>query len=404
MTQTFLFLGISYTSSIFLIFALLLCTLSFFFNKKGKYLISKVLFFFYIDSVILTASIYLDNPLLTHYYYIVIYITTFVFDFSEILYLIGIIIVNVSFVFFGKAFSQIFLFGTLRTCISKEQNFIILLGILSFALLSLLTHLYYQNNNQKFIIDINSKLKISTSNASLHTADLLVLGEACSHFLKSSIYVFNVFIGRIENGLLKNKNIDDLLSSFTIIKASINEEERFINSVFEYNKLISINPVYTTFSINQMIKSELENIQKEKKDINFSILCKKDYFVSTDIFLVSKIIDVLVENIYCYNTNIEKKIEIQIFENRNVLSINFIDNGIGILPAYSEDIFRPFVRPSTEENIEGVGMGLLKARKAATKIDAEIILLHTSKNGSTFQLNIPIKTNENGYKNCICRR
>ncbi len=79
------------------------------------------------------------------------------------------------------------------------------------------------------------------------------------------------------------------------------------------------------------------------------------------------------------------------------MTINFTDNGIGINETYRENIFKPYIRINSIENVQGTGIGLLKAKKMAELIDAQIILAESSDSGTTFQL--IINTNDKKDEN-----
>ncbi|MCJ1888575.1 ATP-binding protein, partial [Pseudomonas sp. LA21] len=72
--------------------------------------------------------------------------------------------------------------------------------------------------------------------------------------------------------------------------------------------------------------------------------------------------------------------------NKSNLTINFTDNGVGINEADRENIFKSYIRINSIDNVKGIGIGLLKAKKAAELINAQIVLAQSSDSGTTFQL------------------
>jgi light-regulated signal transduction histidine kinase (bacteriophytochrome) len=277
----------------------------------------------------------------------------------------------------------------------EKSNLILLLGNLGLILSLIYVYLYYINAKAKKLINLNRKLKKSKINLKEQSRDHFLFSEASNHFLKSPIYIFNAFIDKIENGINENKTYDELKPYFSVIKHSIEEEEKFINNMFDYNKIILTTAQKKETEIISLLKKILDNFKQNHSHFQYNILENKDQvFIKTDEILFEKIILIITENAYLYNNNAIKKIEVTVEEAEKNITITFKDNGIGINTAFREKIFKPYVRLNTLENIPGTGIGLLKARKASNLINAQINLVNSSNNGSIFKLSINKYTNE----------
>ena len=108
--------------------------------------------------------------------------------------------------------------------------------------------------------------------------------------------------------------------------------------------------------------------------------------LKTDAQLLNKIITIIAENAYHHNKSQVKSLEIIYSTNKNNLTINFTDNGVGINEADRENIFKPYIKINSIDNVKGIGIGLLKAKKAAELINAQIVLAQSNDFGTTFQL------------------
>ena len=396
LTQALLFLTISYyKSSVFCVIISLGSTLSFFFNSRGKYLFSKIFTILYFNLMIFTASCFFSHPFLSYYYLPVIVASTFIFNSKETKYLFIVNIVSITLLLFENTTLQRYLpsFNVDQT--PEKSNLVILLGNLGLILSLIFVYLYYINTKAKKLINLNKKLKESKISLKEQSRDHFLFSEASNHFLKSPIYIFNAFIDKIENGIKENKSFEELKPYFSVIKHSIDEEEKFINNMFDYNKIILSIAQKKDIEINFLLEDILEAFKTEHKNFQFSISKKGNKFtIKTDQNLFEKIILVIVENAYLYNNNKIKKLNVTIEENLKQIIITLKDNGIGINPVFTEKIFKPYVRLNTLENIPGTGIGLLKARKAAQLINGKINLVNSSNYGSTFQLSINKYTNE----------
>lgn len=394
--QCFLFLSISYyASSIFCIVVMMGCIISFYLNYRKLYLFSKIFVMLYLNFMIFMASCYFSHPLLSYYYLPVIVASTFLFNSKETKYLFTVNFVSIIFLLFENTSLNQYLPSFHKDPHPEKSNLILLLGNLGLILSLIYVYLYYINAKAKKLINLNRKLKKSKINLKEQSRDHFLFSEASNHFLKSPIYIFNAFIDKIENGINENKTYDELKPYFSVIKHSIEEEEKFINNMFDYNKIILTTAQKKETEIISLLKKILDNFKQNHSHFQYNILENKDQvFIKTDEILFEKIILIITENAYLYNNNAIKKIEVTVEEAEKNITITFKDNGIGINTAFREKIFKPYVRLNTLENIPGTGIGLLKARKASNLINAQINLVNSSNNGSIFKLSINKYTNE----------
>lgn len=65
------------------------------------------------------------------------------------------------------------------------------------------------------------------------------------------------------------------------------------------------------------------------------------------------------------------------------------DNGIGVAPEFRDKIFRPFQRLHTDEEYEGVGMGLTLARKIVARHGGRLWHESAPGRGSVFVVSLP---------------
>lgn len=391
----YLFLGV-YNSAIYCLGLLLTPLLVYYFNYKRKYLLSKVFILVYYNVIIFVSSCYFSHPYLSYYYIPVIIGSAIVFNSKELKYLLLIIFLSFSLLILENTSLSRYLPRFYQDVTYEKTTFIVLVTHINFIVGLVFMYAYYMHLKLKRLIKLNKTLKDAKIKLKNQTSDYFLFSEASSNFLKSPIYVFNTFIGKIEQGINENKSYDELKPYFSVIKKSIDEEEKFINNMFDYNKIILTTPQKKSSNLTEIITKNLETFKKNKPDFEYNI-DDQEINLKIDSDLLSKIVTVIVENAYYYNKKSVKSLKIIYIADKNNLTINFTDNGIGINETYRENIFKPYIRINSIENVQGTGIGLLKAKKMAELIDAQIILAESSDSGTTFQL--IINTNDKKDEN-----
>jgi len=97
----------------------------------------------------------------------------------------------------------------------------------------------------------------------------------------------------------------------------------------------------------------------------------------------------LIANAIKYRTPGEAPaIHVGVRETSEHWEISVTDNGLGIDPAFAEQIFEPFRRLHTWDAIKGTGLGLAVGRKIAESHGGRIWVTSTPGEGSTFTFTI----------------
>lgn len=391
----FYFLISANLNGLFCFASLPLIPIVFLLNSKRSYLAVRVIILLYFIFNSFMQSFYFSHPFLSFYYLSIIVTSTLIFSTKEIKYLLAINLLCVTLLVFENTALIEYLPRIPAKQHSDKINFIVLLGNMSFILGIVFLYLYSMNLKARRIVALNRKLKDSRIKLEEQSNDHLMFSQASSHFLKSPIYIFNTFIDKIEGGLNQQKSLKEMEHYFDVITQSINEEEKFINNMFDYNKIILTTPLKKNTNLVHLINENLENFKKNHPNFIYTN-SNIDVFIKTDEELLSKIVFIIAENAYFYNVNQIKQLDISFELLKNQIKINFRDNGIGISESYQENIFKPYVRINSIEDVHGTGIGLLKAKKAAELINAEFILESSNNSfGANFQLILNINNNTN---------
>ncbi|MCD4773783.1 MAG: hypothetical protein K8R41_10420 [Bacteroidales bacterium] len=192
------------------------------------------------------------------------------------------------------------------------------------------------------------------------------------------------------NGKTKLNTIED--DDIESVEAAMNTIQRrsdgLLNFVKTYRDLTRIpKPNFRHFEIKDLFEksSDLLKPKMEKNNILCSIkVFPEDLKLTADPDLIEQVVINLILNSIDAVKNVENpKISILAFENLNKrITIDFIDNGIGIKSDILDKIFMPFFTSKKE----GSGIGLSLARQIMHLHKGTISVKSTPEKGTTFTL------------------
>ena len=97
----------------------------------------------------------------------------------------------------------------------------------------------------------------------------------------------------------------------------------------------------------------------------------------------------LVSNAIKYSGDEDPRVEIAVEQWGDRCLFSVTDNGIGIDPAYVEQVFEIFNRLHSADEFEGTGIGLALCRKIVTHHGGDIWVDSEPGTGTTFQFTLP---------------
>jgi len=111
--------------------------------------------------------------------------------------------------------------------------------------------------------------------------------------------------------------------------------------------------------------------------------------IEADVTLLRQIFRNLIINAVKFNHSEKKHVELGWCDRRDIYELTVRDNGIGIDPRYTEQIFRVFQRLHTRKEYDGTGLGLAIVKKAALKLNGTVGVESAPGKGSTFFVTLP---------------
>lgn len=135
----------------------------------------------------------------------------------------------------------------------------------------------------------------------------------------------------------------------------------------------------------------LHQINANINQVSIKTCVSQEATFRTDVTVIQLIFNNLLANAIKYQRKTEpnKSVDIQIKVEKGVAVITMEDNGIGIEPMYTEEIFEMFFR-ATKEGI-GSGFGLYNVKDALNKLNGTIRVESVVNEGTKFIVTIPTK-------------
>lgn len=151
--------------------------------------------------------------------------------------------------------------------------------------------------------------------------------------------------------------------------------------------------IFALVTSNEIIENAIKKVQKLAKQKNISIHTNmQSYTIKAHKENLTQVISILLDNAIKYSPG-NTKITITSRKTSTHGIIAITDQGIGIGVKDKEHIFDRFYRADssrTKQDIPGYGLGLAIAKKIIAEHHGSIHVTNTSKNGTTFTINLPL--------------
>lgn len=140
--------------------------------------------------------------------------------------------------------------------------------------------------------------------------------------------------------------------------------------------------------VNVVVRDILDQLSEHRgfSRMNFRIDIPPDEKLVANHFLIRTILQNLIENSIQYQDYNREQSVLRIAVQRKEVTTDIIveDNGVGIDPAFHQDVFKMCYRAS--ESRDGTGLGLYLVKKAVEKLDAKMSLRSSPGQGTRFTL------------------
>ncbi|MEO8234542.1 MAG: HAMP domain-containing sensor histidine kinase [Flavobacterium sp.] len=209
-----------------------------------------------------------------------------------------------------------------------------------------------------------------------------------SHELRTPLTIIK---GTLEVLIRKPRNQDEYKEKINFCISEVNRLNYLVDQLlllarFENQKQsIKIEKTYLNAIILDIVSQYSSIIQT--KNIHISSNFDKDYYVTSDNYLLSIIINNLISNALKYSNN-NSNINVCISENNGKIKCQITDFGIGIPKEDLEKIFNQFYRSKSIENteIKGTGLGLSIVKRLSALLNIDVKIMSQQNIGTTVVL------------------
>jgi two-component system, OmpR family, sensor histidine kinase ArlS len=187
--------------------------------------------------------------------------------------------------------------------------------------------------------------------------------------------------GKIDVLLLKTRSENEYIKALKEIETEVQNHSKIIESLQTLN---NINASKYNFA-NVDLEVLVNRINQSAFEL---VLIGENFIVKGNETLLKIALENIVENAEKYGNN--NPIKVQLTKEKNLIKIEFIDNGIGINKEELKQVGSIFYRSAKVKNIEGNGIGLYLVNKIVAFHYGAMQVSSTENEGTTVTLKFPI--------------
>jgi light-regulated signal transduction histidine kinase (bacteriophytochrome) len=244
--------------------------------------------------------------------------------------------------------------------------------------------------NQKLEREIRERTRaeqeLAKKNDELRSAnkELEAFSYAVSHDLKAPLRHISGF-AEVLSVSHENELDDEGRYLVGEIRAAARRMTAIVRSLLKLSRVQRAEIVKSEVDLSTVAGEILTEIQRQNPEREVETNIEEGVVAECDKYLIRIVLDNLLRNAWKYTAGVESpRIEFGV-EDENGQRIFYVkDNGVGFDPEQAEAVFEPFTRLHSEEEFEGLGIGLSTVRKIIHRHDGTIWAESPGRSGATF--------------------
>lgn len=227
--------------------------------------------------------------------------------------------------------------------------------------------------------------------------DLEQFAAIASHDLQAPLRKVKMF-SRLITEQSQNKLSQDELELLSRMNGAIDKMQQLIRDLLELSRISLDSQVLESVDLNQVLDQVIVNLEEKIHDTQAELEIGYLEPVYGDPAQLIQLLQNLIENALKYQAPGNRpKIKIQSdCDAGKSCTIRVSDNGIGISPAHTERIFKPFERLHGKSSIySGTGIGLAICKRIVERHQGQVRVESVFGEGTTFFVELPKIMTEN---------
>ncbi len=241
--------------------------------------------------------------------------------------------------------------------------------------------LYKSKNTEK---ELKKTLKeLERSNQELEN-----FAYVASHDLQEPLRMVSSFTQLLKKQY--NDKLDETALEYINYAANgAKQMQLLINDLLTYSRINTNDNKFMNIKLEKALDEALFNLEIKIEETQAIITREPLPQIYADYSQLVRVFQNLIGNAIKYRSQETPKIHISTTKKDQNWQFSVKDNGIGIQPKYSEQVFQIFKRLHTQDEYEGTGIGLAITKKIIELHQGQIWYDSQPGNGSTFHFTIP---------------
>ena len=218
--------------------------------------------------------------------------------------------------------------------------------------------------------------------------DLEQFAYAASHDLQEPLRTVTSYMGLIRDRYADK--LDDTAREF--IDFAVDGADRMrvlIDDLLEYSRVEMRGGAFEPVDCNQVAETVLGDLDQSIGQCGARVDCSSLSVIDGDALQLARLLQNLISNALKFRDQEPPRVRIWAERQGTEWVFSVQDNGIGIDPAYHQNVFGMFTRLHSRSRYEGTGIGLALCSKIAQRHGGRIWVDSEVGKGSTFRFSIP---------------
>lgn len=272
---------------------------------------------------------------------------------------------------------------------SSDQSTFILIGglLIEILVITLLALLTQSNRKAHLLADrLTTELRAKTENLEKANAEIEQFVYVASHDLKTPVrgigFLADVIEEDLEGILGPLDQHKELKTQISMIRDRVARMNDLTRGIMDYSRVMHGDGVTPELLVQDLINDCVSDFEVKASQVKVSSAVS---VIECDTHNFRRVVENLVGNAFKYHPNrAAAKIEVEVLDLQDRLSVSVKDDGKGIAPEYHERIFDVFQTLRSGNQKESTGIGLAIVKKAVQRHGFDVSLESSVGNGAVF--------------------